>query len=183
MKFNLEEYETVEERIGRLYQNHPDARIVTELVSPADRVETAVFKAYVYLDGNDTPKATGYAMEKAGEGYVNKTSHVENCETSAIGRALANMGLHGNKRPSREEMEKAQRGHTEYVDYSRMDPANMDMKQLGQAIKQESEGLEQADVYVEEARNNYKAGDQPGMVQLLREIREKREQKDVQEVV
>jgi hypothetical protein len=41
---------------------------------------------------------------------ANKTSALENCETSAIGRALANMGLSGDQRASREEMAKVQRG-------------------------------------------------------------------------
>jgi hypothetical protein len=56
--------------------------------------------------------ATGYAEEVRGAGNVNRTSHVENCETSAIGRALANCGMAGSdmtKRPSREEMSKVQR--------------------------------------------------------------------------
>jgi len=56
--------------------------------------------------------ATGYAEEVRGAGNVNRTSHVENCETSAVGRALANAGYAGsdvNKRPSREEMSKVQR--------------------------------------------------------------------------
>jgi hypothetical protein len=56
--------------------------------------------------------STGYAEEVRGAGNVNRTSHVENCETSAIGRALANCGMAGSdmtKRPSREEMAKVQR--------------------------------------------------------------------------
>jgi hypothetical protein len=59
--------------------------------------------------------ATGYAEEVRGAGNVNRTSHVENCETSAIGRALANCGVAGSdmtKRPSREEMSKVQRQTT-----------------------------------------------------------------------
>ena len=77
--FNLEDYETVEERIGRLYEKHPDARIITELVSPLEQIEqTATFVARVHLGVSDAVKATGYAMERAGQGYVNKTSHVEN---------------------------------------------------------------------------------------------------------
>jgi hypothetical protein len=58
---------------------------------------------------------TGYAEEVRGAGNVNRTSHVENCETSAIGRALANCGMAGSdmtKRPSREEMSKVQRQTT-----------------------------------------------------------------------
>lgn len=106
MKFNIDDYEPVEERIKRFYADHEDGRIITELLSSPNDIAIVVVKAAVYVD--DTPKATGLAFEKAGEGYVNKTSHLENCETSAIGRALANFNYQGNKRPSREEMQKVQ---------------------------------------------------------------------------
>jgi len=62
------------------------------------------------------PTSTGYAFEVDGGYGANKTSALENCETSAIGRALANMGLHGNKRASREEMSKVERGVTPKAD-------------------------------------------------------------------
>ena len=107
-KFNLSEYEPVEVRIKAFYADHETGRITTELVSDVDKIETvAVFKAYVF--DAEILLATGYAMELHDDGYINKSSHVENCETSAIGRALANIGLSGNKRASREEMEKVQR--------------------------------------------------------------------------
>lgn len=172
MVFNLEDYETVEERIGRLYQNHPDARIVTRLVSPVESVDSiAVFEAEVYLNGDESPKATGYAMEKSGQGYVNKTSHVENCETSAIGRALANMGLHGSKRPSREEMQKAQDKPAEKIDYSRMNPREMNAKDLAAAIKQEAGDNEE---WLESARQAWEEKDKGRLATLLEEIRAKR---------
>jgi hypothetical protein len=60
-------------------------------------------------------KATGFAFEIDGTMGANKTSALENCETSAIGRALANAGFSGNKRTSREEMEKVARGVTPAV--------------------------------------------------------------------
>jgi hypothetical protein len=69
-----------------------------------------VFRAELYLD--DLLLATGWAEETRGEGHVNRTSHFENCETSALGRALANAGFAGSdytKRPSREEMLKVER--------------------------------------------------------------------------
>jgi hypothetical protein len=71
------------------------------------------------LDGGiDSPsdlwvlKATGLAFEVDGSGMTQRANALETCETSAIGRALANMNLSGNKRASRTEMEKAQRGVT-----------------------------------------------------------------------
>jgi hypothetical protein len=72
--------------------------------------DVAVFKAELWLD--DVLISTGWAEEVRGQGNVNKTSHVENCETGAVGRALANAGMAGGlleKRPSREEMGKVQR--------------------------------------------------------------------------
>jgi hypothetical protein len=71
--------------------------------------DVCVIRAELWLE--DLCIATGYAEEVRGAGNVNRTSHVENCETSAVGRALANAGMAGtdvNKRPSREEMSKVQ---------------------------------------------------------------------------
>ena len=118
MKFNLNDYETVESRIKRFYSMAPDGRIITEWENSyggltIDKPNIWVVKAKVYLSAgdhaNDLPKATGYAFEKDGSGGANNTSALENAETSAIGRALANMDLSGNKRASREEMDKVNR--------------------------------------------------------------------------
>lgn len=115
-QFNLNDYETVEERLKRAHATHEDLRIVTiNHTAPQDRqVSTWVVEARIYLtfaeQVSDAPKATGWAFEVDGQnGMANKTSALENCETSAIGRALANMNLSGNKRTSREEMEKVSR--------------------------------------------------------------------------
>jgi len=114
-RFNLADYETVEERIKRFYTDHPDGRIITENETlPEYRSEKVwVMKALVFESGEDVergcPKATGYAFEIDGTGMANQSSALENCETSAIGRALANANYSGNKRTSREEMEKVQR--------------------------------------------------------------------------
>jgi hypothetical protein len=73
-------------------------------------------EARLYLDQDDQaqnlPKTTGWAFEVDGVGMANKTSALENAETSAIGRCLANFTFSGNKRVTREEMEKVQRGVT-----------------------------------------------------------------------
>lgn len=117
-RFNLEDYETVEERIRKFYEQNPDGRIITQNVTtPADRsVSTWVVLASVFLtsadQANNLPKATGWAFEVDGGNGANKTAALENAETSAIGRALANAGLSGNKRTTREEMEKVERGVT-----------------------------------------------------------------------
>jgi len=114
MRFNLNDYETVEARIKRFYEANPDGRIVTEWANEytidSEKPNIWVVKASVYLtagdQANELPKSTGFAFEKDGTGGANNTSALENAETSAIGRALANMNLSGNKRASREEMQK-----------------------------------------------------------------------------
>ena len=139
MKFNLEDYETVEERIKRFYEAHPDGRIVTEEVTTeADRAKGLwVIKATLFLtDGdqaNNLPKSNGYAFEVDGSGMANKTSALENCETSAIGRALANANFSGNKRASREEMAKVKRGN--------VPPTNWDNKLTNVKSKAEAREL------------------------------------------
>jgi hypothetical protein len=115
-RFNLDDYETVEQRIKRFYADNPDGRIVTHnLTTPTDRsVATWIVRAEVYLSAGDQanslPKATGLAFEVDGGAGANQTSALENAETSAIGRALANADYSGNKRASREEMSKVARG-------------------------------------------------------------------------
>ena len=114
-QFNLNDYETVEERIKRFYKDNKTGRIITENITTLQdrQVSTWVVKASVYLDDQtDKPKATGLAFEVDGQGMANKTSALENAETSAIGRALANAGYSGNKRTSRQEMEKVAKGQT-----------------------------------------------------------------------
>jgi hypothetical protein len=106
--FNLDDYEPVAVRHSRWLEQHPNGRTITHMVS-APGADICVIRAELWLE--DVCIATGYAEEVRGAGNVNRTSHVENCETSAVGRALANAGMAGtdvNKRPSREEMSKVQ---------------------------------------------------------------------------
>ena len=109
-RFNLDDYETVEERIKKLYQAHEDARITTECVV-AGQDGKWLFKAYLYLTAGDQAnglaKATGYASET--EGGPQSDWKAELGETSAIGRCLANAGFSGNRRSSREEIQKVMR--------------------------------------------------------------------------
>jgi len=104
--FNLADYEPVEVRLEKFIKDYPSFRIATELeVVEASRY---IVKAYLYKDASDgVAWATGYAEETVSSRGVNQTSALENCETSAIGRALANAGYAPKgKRPSREEMSK-----------------------------------------------------------------------------
>jgi hypothetical protein len=109
MGFNLDDYEPVAARHARWLADHPNGRTITHMIS-APGADICVIRAELWLE--DICIATGYAEEVRGAGNVNRTSHVENCETSSVGRALANAGYAGsdvNKRPSREEMSKVQR--------------------------------------------------------------------------
>ena len=121
--FNPAEYETVAERIARFYKDFPDGRIVTKNITQAhDRaISTWVVQSWVYLSSEDQarglPKATGLAFEIDGAGMANKTSALENAETSSIGRSLANAGYSGDKRVTREEMNKVNRGVTPAKNY------------------------------------------------------------------
>ena len=108
--FNPKDYVDVQTRILQFWKDHPDGAIRTRLMSDPSDFTTCRYVAEVFKEAaSAAPDATGYAFEIAGTGMANKTSHEENCETSAIGRALANMGYatSGKDRPSREEMSKA----------------------------------------------------------------------------
>jgi hypothetical protein len=104
--FNLEDYETVEERLTKYWKDHPDGQIHTKLLeSSAGRfiVEASIYRT----EADARPWTTGLAEETVQGRGVNATSALENCETSAIGRALANAGYATKgKRASREEMSK-----------------------------------------------------------------------------
>jgi len=104
--FNLDDYETVEERLIKFWKDHPDGQIHTEVVEAT--ASRFIVKALIYRTEADVrPWTTGLAEETVQGRGVNATSALENCETSAIGRALANAGYATKgKRASREEMGK-----------------------------------------------------------------------------
>ena len=104
--FNLEDYETVEDRLVKFWKEHPDGRIDTTLVEST--LQRFIIKAAIYRTEVDAQAwTTGFAEETVSTRGVNSTSALENCETSAIGRALANAGYAAKgKRASREEMSK-----------------------------------------------------------------------------
>jgi hypothetical protein len=111
----LADYAPVSDRITLFYQRYPAGRIVTQLHSRTEREVT--FRALVFRGADDRrPAATGWASEREGDGEVNAVACLENTETSAIGRALANLGFTASvRRPSREEMEKAARERARLV--------------------------------------------------------------------
>jgi hypothetical protein len=109
---SIEDYEPVASRLARFWEKHPEGRVITKLITfEGDRV---IVQADIYVDReDDRPIATDFAEELRGSNNVNKTSHIENACTSAIGRALADCDFASStdwtKRPSREEMSKVQR--------------------------------------------------------------------------
>lgn len=110
--FNLENYETVDERLEKFWEKYPDGRIATELVTAQDGryiVQAFIYKTYA----DPVAFATGLAEETIATRGVNATSACENAESSAIGRALHTGGIskhsEGKPRPSREEMVKVAR--------------------------------------------------------------------------
>jgi hypothetical protein len=109
---SIEDYEPVASRLARFWEKHPEGRVITKLLTfEGDRV---IVQADIYVDReDDRPVATDFAEELRGSNNVNKTSHIENACTSAIGRALADCDFASStdwtKRPSREEMHKVER--------------------------------------------------------------------------
>lgn len=84
------DYAEVNQRIKAFRMLHPNGLIETQLIKDENGVCT--FRAIVY-DENFKRLATGTAQEKEDSSFINKTSYIENCETSAIGRALGIAGF------------------------------------------------------------------------------------------
>jgi hypothetical protein len=106
MGFNLDDYEPVEARLEKFWKDHEDGRIETELLEASK--DRFIVMARLYRTEADAKCwTTGIAEETVSQRGVNQTSALENCETSAIGRALANAGYATKgKRPSLQEMQK-----------------------------------------------------------------------------
>lgn len=83
-------YATVNARLKYFRENCKDYRLISEIVSNENGI--VVMKASI-LNEKGEVLATGHAYEKDGSSFINKTSHIENCETSAWGRALGNFGI------------------------------------------------------------------------------------------
>jgi len=109
MSFNPADYAEVAERLPLFWKDCPRGRIITELI--VDDGTRIIMRAELYADiADNVATTTGYAEEIRGSSMVNKTSAIENCETSAVGRALANYQYQGaKKRASLEEIVKVYR--------------------------------------------------------------------------
>ena len=138
MAFDLSNYETVAERLARALADHPDLRIITEIVDIARDPQTQRPLQYIVrasLFYGDVLKAVDYAEEIVGSSHINKTSALENASTSAAGRALSLAGYMGTDpntkkpiRPTRQDMEKAER-----VSEPEAKPANKPIEKASEA--------------------------------------------------
>ena len=160
MAWNPNDYEMVEVRIRKFLDLHPDGRIITEVV--ADEHDW-IFKSFIYLDVGEQatvlPKAVGWATEKKGSSPF----AAEVAETSAIGRGLANMGLHGNKRASREEMRKVSSEGRDFITEAKQSTSPDELRLLWTEAKAAGASkniLDEVKKYAEELVNS--AGERPG---------------------
>ena len=97
-------YQTVAFRVSNFKEKYPDHSIETELIHRDERY--VVIKAIIKNEDGRII-ATGHGEEDRNQGNINKTSAVENCETSAIGRALAAFGIGGTEFASANEVQNA----------------------------------------------------------------------------
>ncbi|MGI8566730.1 MAG: hypothetical protein ACR2LZ_09640 [Pyrinomonadaceae bacterium] len=104
-------YIPVAERVEKFYERFTEGRILTQVIEHDRESGFVLVRAEVYRSPDDAqPAATGHAYEVRGESFVNKSSYIENAETSAVGRSLALLGFEVKRGiASREEFEKAAR--------------------------------------------------------------------------
>ena len=107
-KFNLDEYELVEDRLKKFWKDNPEGRVNTDVVNASADGTMVIVKAEIFINKNDTtPVSSGLAQETKGlGGFANNEAWLENAESSALGRALANWKYQGRKkpRPTKEEL-------------------------------------------------------------------------------
>jgi hypothetical protein len=167
--FNLDDYEPVASRISKFYAAHPEGRIITELVHYLSDI--AVFKAEIWI--GDVLVSTGWEEEVRNSSHINKSSHLANAETGAVGRGLANYNLAGSdpsKRPSREEMGKVQRmqGDTQITEPSNLaSEKQLNMiravcKSMGRTVPSGIQGWNkrEASAYIDSLKNGEQAAPQ-----------------------
>ena len=145
-KFNLDNYETVEERLKKFWKDYPNGRVETEVVHITEDGTCVTIKSAIYKDINDThPVATGIAQETKGQGgFANADAWMENCETSSLGRSLSNWMYQGaNKpRPSKEEMSKVVKKPADVkVEKPKMTSDKEDLKSLEKAKQEFAESI------------------------------------------
>lgn len=126
--FDLQNYEPVENRIRAFWQKFPKGRLITDLqrTERSDGRIEWICRTEAFTSQDDArPQATGFATEIEGSTPINRSNASENCETSSIGRCLANLGFAAKgKRPSREEMAKVARNQSQQRKPGNREPGN-----------------------------------------------------------
>jgi hypothetical protein len=143
-KINIKgkEYATVASRVEIFRKHFPLYSITTELI--VDDEQRVVMKAEI-KDESDRKLADGYSEEIRGEGLINTTSAIENCQTSAIGRALAAFGLIGGEYASSFEVENAISKQNTSNPTNNTSTSSINLKDL---LLQENEKLKPANLSV-----------------------------------
>ena len=120
-----DEYDQVEDRLKKFWKDNPNGRISTKITHVSEDFQNAIHICEVYKDiADEYPVATGIAQDQHGPVGANKTSWIENGETSAIGRALANWIYAAKKRPSVTEMQKVENLSDSQVTKSKAETGN-----------------------------------------------------------
>lgn len=178
--YNAEDYEPVEDRIRKFWADHPNGQIHTDLLEHDEK--RFIVKSTVYRDRDESGRvnvlAMGLAEEVITPGHpVNRNYALENCETSAIGRALANAGYATKgKRPSREEMQKVERIGEKVRPTTPADVARGELRTLCQNMN--LNGHQLADEYLKKYGENLADSEAANQIRDFTEFIRKREERD-----
>lgn len=180
----IQDYVTVAERIEKFYERYPEGRLITHIVEHDAERGFILMRAEVYRSPDDAmPSATGHAYELKSEGYVQRTSYIEVCETSCIGRALAMAGFEVKRGiASREEMEKSARFARESAtarDKTAPNPSAKQSNPVEQSAKAEQSATEDQKQTILSLLESMRPGDRRSQRRVLVEMTGKESRDDL----